>query len=84
MAMEIVKQWKECTGLTISESYGLTEAMPVSYNHYYPERHVVGSVGPPVHGVEVQIRDRSGNLLKQGAEGENLRPRSQRHERLPE
>jgi long-chain acyl-CoA synthetase len=70
MAMEIVKQWKERTGLTISESYGLTEAMPVSYNHYHPDRHVVGSVGPPVHGVEVQIRDRSGNLLKQGAEGE--------------
>jgi long-chain acyl-CoA synthetase len=70
MAMEIVKQWKERTGLTISESYGLTEAMPVSYNHYYNDRHVVGSVGPPVHGVEVQIRDRSGNLLEQGAEGE--------------
>lgn len=70
MAMEIVKQWKERTGLTISESYGLTEAMPVSYNHYHPDRHVVGSVGPPVHGVEVRIRDRSGNLLEQGAEGE--------------
>jgi long-chain acyl-CoA synthetase len=70
MAMEVVKQWKERTGLTISESYGLTEAMPVSYNHFYHDRHVVGSVGPPVHGVEVQIRDRSGNLLEQGAEGE--------------
>ncbi len=70
MAMEIVKQWKERTGLTISESYGLTEVMPVSYNHYYPDRHVVGSVGPPVHGVEVQIRDRSGNLVDQGGEGE--------------
>jgi len=70
MAMEIVRQWKESTGLTISESYGLTEAMPVSYNHYYPGRHVVGSVGPPVHGVEVQIRDGSGNPVEQGREGE--------------
>lgn len=70
MAMEIVQQWKERTGLTISESYGLTEAMPVSYNHFYQGWHVVGSVGPPVHGVEVQIRDLSGNLLKPGAEGE--------------
>jgi long-chain acyl-CoA synthetase len=70
MAMEIVKQWKERTGITISESYGMTEAMPITFNHYYPERHVVGSVGHPVHGVEVQIRDTSGNVVEQGQEGE--------------
>jgi long-chain acyl-CoA synthetase len=70
MAMEIVKQWKERTGITIAESYGMTEAMPITFNHYYPERHVVGSVGQSVHGVEVQIRDASGNFLEQGQEGE--------------
>ena len=70
MAMEIVKQWKERTGITISESYGLTEAMPVTYNHYYPDRHIVGSVGHRLHGVEVQIRDTTGKLLEQGQEGE--------------
>jgi long-chain acyl-CoA synthetase len=68
MAVEIVKQWKERTGLTIAESYGMTEAMPLTYNHYY--RHVVGSVGQPAHGVEVQIRDATGNLVEQGKEGE--------------
>ena len=68
MAVEIVKQWKERTGITISESYGMTEGMPITYNHYY--RHVVGSVGQPVHGVEVQIRDTSGRRLGQGQEGE--------------
>jgi long-chain acyl-CoA synthetase len=44
--------------------------MPITFNHYYPERHMVGSVGHPVHGVEVEIRDLSGNLVKQGQEGE--------------
>lgn len=68
MARETVKQWKECTGITIAESYGMTEAMPVTYNHYY--RHVVGSVGQPVHGVEVQIRDESGTPLERGQPGE--------------
>ena len=68
LAGEIVKQWKERTGLTIAESYGMTEGMPVTYNHYY--RHVVGSVGQPVHGMEVQIRDASGNQVAQGREGE--------------
>lgn len=67
---EIVKQWKERTGIKICESYGMTEGMPVTYNHYYPDRHVVGSVGQPIHGVEVQIRDTAGNLLEQGHEGE--------------
>jgi long-chain acyl-CoA synthetase len=70
MAREIVKQWKERTGITIAESYGMTEGMPVTYNHYYPERHVVGSVGTLIHGVEVQIRDTAGHLLGPGQEGE--------------
>lgn len=69
MAAEIVRQWKERTGLDIYEGYGMTEAAPtVSYNHYY--RHVVGSVGTEVPGIEVQIRDIEGNALPQGERGE--------------
>jgi long-chain acyl-CoA synthetase len=69
MAAEIVRQWKEQTGLTIYEGYGLTEsASAVTYNHYY--RHVIGSIGTTVPGVEVEIRDKDGNLVKQGKEGE--------------
>ncbi|HEY3276067.1 MAG TPA: AMP-binding protein [Syntrophorhabdaceae bacterium] len=70
IAMEIVKRWKEMTGITISEAYGQTEAMPITYNHYYPERHVVGSVGHPVHGVEITVRDISGVQLSAGEDGE--------------
>jgi long-chain acyl-CoA synthetase len=70
MALEIVKRWKERTGITIAESYGMTEAMPITFNHLHPEFHVVGSVGQPVYGVEVQIRDTSGNILEPGREGE--------------
>ncbi|MBA4419215.1 MAG: AMP-binding protein [Syntrophus sp. (in: bacteria)] len=70
MAMEIVKQWKEKTGITIIESFGQTEGMPITFNHYYPEKHVVGSVGQDVYCVETQIRSTSGKLLKQGQEGE--------------
>ncbi len=69
MAVEFVKQWKDLTGITISEGYGMTEsASAVTYNHYY--RHVVGSIGTTVPLVEVQIRDKSGNLLQTGQEGE--------------
>jgi long-chain acyl-CoA synthetase len=69
MAAEIVRRWKDETGLAIHEAYGMTESSSmVTYNHYY--RHMVGSVGTPVSGVELQIRDLKGNLQAAGEEGE--------------
>ncbi|MFH0826024.1 MAG: AMP-binding protein [Pseudomonadota bacterium] len=69
MPEEIVRRWKEHTGLTIYEGYGMTEsASAVTYNHYYD--HVIGSVGTPVPGVEVEIRDAEGNCVADGCEGE--------------
>ena len=69
MAAEIVRQWKERTGLAIYESYGMTEsASMVTFNHYH--RHVAGSVGTPVGTAEIQIRDLEGNVRAPGEEGE--------------
>ncbi|GAF75745.1 unnamed protein product, partial [marine sediment metagenome] len=69
MAAEVVRQWKERTDLAICESYGMTEsASMVTYNHYY--RHVIGSVGTAVPGVEIQIRDESGKQMDAGEKGE--------------
>lgn len=69
MAMGIVREWKDKTGLDIFEGYGMTEsATMVTYNHFY--RYVAGSVGTPVNLVEVQIRDKNGNALPQGRKGE--------------
>jgi long-chain acyl-CoA synthetase len=66
---EIIRQWKEVTGLTISEGYGMTEsASAVTYNHYYA--HVVASVGEAVPGVEVEIRASDGIRVTAGHEGE--------------
>ncbi len=68
MPMSVVKQWKERTGIAIAESLGMTEMMPLVYNHYYSHR--VGSVGQTVHQVEIQIRDMDGNRLPDGERGE--------------
>ena len=69
MAIEIVKEWKQRTGLKIYEAYGMTEsASMVTYNHYH--RHVVGSVGTPANLVEVLICDSDGQPLPQGQQGE--------------
>jgi long-chain acyl-CoA synthetase len=69
LAAETVREWKERTGLTIYEGYGLTEtASAVTYNHFL--RHRIGSVGETVPGVEVQIRDVEGRPVGLGQEGE--------------
>jgi long-chain acyl-CoA synthetase len=69
MAAEVVRQWKEQTDLAIYESYGMTEsASQLTFNHYY--RHVIGSVGTPVSGAEIDIRDESGKQMGVGEKGE--------------
>lgn len=69
LSANVVNQWKERTGLSIYEGYGMTEASPtVAYNDRF--RHVVGSVGSAVPSVEIQIRDLHGNCLNTHKEGE--------------
>jgi long-chain acyl-CoA synthetase len=70
MAAGVLKQWKDLTGITIADGYGLTEMMPITYNHFHLEHHVAGSVGQPVFGVELQIRDSDGHEIPQGEKGE--------------
>jgi len=70
MASGILQQWKDLTGLTIADGYGLTEIMPVTYNHYHLEHHMSGSVGQPVFGVELQIRGTDGREVAADEKGE--------------
>jgi long-chain acyl-CoA synthetase len=48
----------------------MTEFMPITYNYYHLEHHVSGSVGQPVFGVEMQIRDENGRQIPDGEKGE--------------
>ncbi len=84
MALEIVKRWKERTGITIAESYGMTECMPITFNHFYPDKHVAGTVGQSCYGVEVEIRDVQGKTLGAGRTGRNLREVARSDEGVPE
>jgi len=70
MAAGILNQWKELTGITIADAYGQTEFMPITYNYYHLDYRVTGSVGQPVFGVEMEIRDSEGRRMPQGEKGE--------------
>jgi len=66
----VAERWKQVTGNTLTEGYGLTEASPViSVNRLdLPEYN--GSIGLPIPSTEVSIQDENGNLLPFGEVGE--------------
>ncbi len=69
MPAEVARQWKERFGLSMVESYGLTESTPMAvYNHEH--RHKDGSVGTPIENVEVQIWSADGTPAPPGESGE--------------
>ena len=70
MSAGLLKYWKDLTGMVIADGYGLTEFMPITYNFFHLDHHRSGSVGQPVFGVEMQIRDDSGREVPQGERGE--------------
>ena len=61
-------RWKDVTGCTVVEGYGLTETSPVvSFNPYGKER--IGTIGLPVAETDIKIQDEAGNELPQGESG---------------
>ncbi|MEN3812905.1 AMP-binding protein [Chromobacterium piscinae] len=66
----VAEAWQRATGLVLLEGYGLTEASPlVSVNALAVERYT-GTVGIPVPGTEVELRDGAGRPAADGEPGE--------------
>jgi malonyl-CoA/methylmalonyl-CoA synthetase len=62
------ERFRERTGHTILERYGMTETGMNTSNPLQGER-VAGSVGPPLEGVEVRVQDEHGRGVAQGDVG---------------
>ena len=61
---DYVAAFFESSGITLVQGYGLTESSPVITTGTLHE-HRLGTVGKPIHGVEVKIAD-DGEILTQG------------------
>jgi long-chain acyl-CoA synthetase len=68
----VAARWKELTGCTLSQGWGLTEASPVGCVTKLtgPDAEFNGSIGLPVPSTELTIRDDDGRVLPIGAVGE--------------
>ncbi|MEH6483259.1 MULTISPECIES: long-chain-fatty-acid--CoA ligase FadD2 [Pseudomonas] len=64
------ERWKQITGCTVVEGYGLTETSPVASTNAYGERARLGTVGIPVPGTAFKVIDDEGQDLDLGERGE--------------
>lgn len=62
------ESWRQTTGHAILERYGMTETSMITSNPYGGERRA-GTVGKPLHDIEVRIVDANGNLAGAGEPG---------------
>jgi long-chain acyl-CoA synthetase len=63
-------KWKQVTGTSIIEGYGLSETSPVASCNRADEEEFTGSIGLPIPSTEIAILDDDGNPVALGQPGE--------------
>ena len=66
----VAEHWKEVTGTSLVEAYGLTETSPAACINPMDIEEFNGCIGLPISSTEGGIMDDDGNLLPQGEVGE--------------
>jgi long-chain acyl-CoA synthetase len=66
----VAEQWKEVTGTTLVEAYGLTETSPAACINPMDLEEYNGTIGLPISSTECAIMNDEGDLLPQGEVGE--------------
>jgi malonyl-CoA/methylmalonyl-CoA synthetase len=69
LPVSTLERWREISGQTLLERYGMTEIGMALSNPYRGER-MPGCVGRPLPGVETRVVDEAGELVAPGTAGE--------------
>ncbi|MFN3376777.1 MAG: AMP-binding protein [Burkholderiaceae bacterium] len=64
------RQWQKVTGSTMIEGWGMSETCAIGTNNPVTAKEFSGTIGLPLPGIEIAIKDDDGNSLPQGAAGE--------------
>ena len=64
------KQWQEVTGCPMVEGWGMSETCAIGTNNPVTNKHFSGSIGLPLPGIDIAIKDDAGNTLPVGESGE--------------
>ncbi|HEY0197403.1 MAG TPA: AMP-binding protein [Rhodanobacter sp.] len=66
----VAERWKQVTGCTLAEAYGLTETSPGACINPPDLKDYNGSIGLPIPSTDACIKDDAGNVLPVGETGE--------------
>lgn len=67
---ETAKNWLQATGHPILEGWGMSETIGVGTANPFTNKEFNGSIGMPLPGVDINIRDEDENVLEIGTIGE--------------
>ena len=70
MPVEVMRGFEKAFGCVVLEGYGLSETSPVASFNHLDREHKPGSIGTPIHGVEMKVVDEDDNELPPGEVGE--------------
>ncbi|MFF1760983.1 long-chain fatty acid--CoA ligase [Streptomyces sp. NPDC058266] len=70
--VQVLRDFESAFGCVVLEGYGLSETSPVASFSRLDAPRKPGSIGTPIHGVQMRVADNGGNEVSQGETGEIL------------
>jgi len=64
------RQWQRITGCPMVEGWGMSETCAIGTNNIVTSREFTGTIGLPLPGIEIAIKDDGGQSARQGLPGE--------------